>query len=110
MWATDVSYFRVVSCGYYLVAVMYDYFRYIQAHWLRRDITSDSLIEVVLEAVDRTGMDRVPISDRTRLLSDNGPGYVSRAFRDYLGVGIRHILHRPSTLRLTASWSAITRP
>ena len=41
-------------------------------------------------------MNRVPITDRTRLLSDNGPGYVSRAFRDYLGmVGIRHILAAP---------------
>ena len=45
------------------------------------------------DAVDRTGMDQVPIEDRTRLLSDNGPGYVSRAFRDYLGmVGTKHIL------------------
>ena len=53
-------------------------------------MTSDSFIEVVQDAVDRTGMDQVPITDRTRLLSDNGPGYVSRAFRDYLGmVGIR---------------------
>ena len=59
-------------------------------------MTSDSFIEVVQDAVDRTGMDRVPITDRTRLLSDNGPGYVSRAFRDYLGmVGIRHILAAP---------------
>jgi len=34
--------------------------------------------------------------DRTRLLSDNGSGYVSRAFRDYLRlVGIRHILAAP---------------
>ena len=43
-----------------------------------------------------TVMDQVPIEDRTRLLSDNGPGYVSRAFRDYLGmVGIKHILATP---------------
>ena len=36
------------------------------------------------------------MTDRTRLLSDNGPGYVSRAFRDYLGrVGIKHILAAP---------------
>ena len=41
-------------------------------------------------------MDQVPIEDRTKLLSDNGPGYVSRAFRDYLGmVGIKHILATP---------------
>ena len=59
-------------------------------------MTSDSFIEVVQEAVDRTGMDRVPVTDRARLLSDNGPGYVSRAFRDYLSmVGIRHILAAP---------------
>ena len=76
--------------------VMDDYSPFILAHWLQRDMTSDSFIEVVQEAVDRTGMDQVPIEDRTRLLSDNGPGYVSRAFRDYLGmVGIKHILATP---------------
>ena len=46
--------------------------------------------------MDGTGMDQVAVTDRTRLLSDNGPGYVSRAFRDYLRVvGIRHILATP---------------
>ena len=97
MWATDASYFRVVGWGYYyMVTVMDDYSRFILAHRLQRDMTSDSFIEVVQEAVDRTGMDQIPITDRTRLLSDNGPGYVSRAFRDYLGmVGIKHILATP---------------
>ena len=97
MWATDASYFRVVGWGYYyMVTVMDDHSRFILAHRLQRDMTSDSLIEVVQEAVDRTGMDQVPIEDRTRLLSDNGPGYVSRAFRDYLAmVGIKHILATP---------------
>ena len=94
MWATDASYFRVVGWGYYyLVTVMDDYSRFILSHMLQRDMTADSFIEVVQEAVDRTRMDQVPVADRTRLLSDNGPGYVSRAFRDYLGmVGIKHIL------------------
>jgi transposase InsO family protein len=50
----------------------------------------------VQDAVDATGMTGVPVEDRTKLLSDNGPGYVSRAFRDYLRlVGIRHILGFP---------------
>ena len=97
LWATDASYFRVVGWGYcYLVTVMDDYSRFILAHKLQRDMTADSLIEVVQEAVDRTGMTEVPVADRTRLLSDNGPGYVCRAFRDYLRlVGIKHILAAP---------------
>ena len=97
MWATDASYFRVVGWDYYsMVTVMDDYSRFILAHKLQRDMTADFFIEVVQEAVDRTGMDRVPVTDRTRLLSDNGPGYVSRAFRDYLGMlGIKHILATP---------------
>ena len=97
MWATDASYFRVVGWGYYyLVTVLDDYSRFIIAYKLQRDMTSDSFIEVVQEAVDRTGMDQVPVTHRTSLLSDNGPGYVSRAFRDYLGmVGIKHILATP---------------
>ena len=38
----------------------------------------------------------VPGEDRIRLLSDNGPGYVSRLFREYLQlVGIRHVLAAP---------------
>ena len=48
------------------------------------------------ETVDRTGMDQVPATHRTSLLSDNGPGYISRASKDYLGmVGIKHILATP---------------
>lgn len=94
LWATDASYFRVVGWGYYyLVTVMDDYSRFILAWKLQKDMTSDSLIEVVQEAIDATGMTEVPLEDRTRLLTDNGSGYVSRAFRDYLHlVGIRHIL------------------
>ena len=97
MWATDASYFRVVGWGYYyMVTVMDDYSRSILAWKLQLDMTSDSLIQVVQLAIDATGMTEVPLEDRTRLLSDNGSGYVSRAFRDYLGlVGIRHILAAP---------------
>jgi transposase InsO family protein len=97
MWATDASYFRVVGWGYYyLVTVMDDYSRFILGWKLQKDMSASSLIEVVQEAVDATGMTDVPVEDRTRLLSDNGAGYVSRAFRDYLHlVGIGHILAAP---------------
>ena len=97
MWATDASYFRVVGWGfYYMVTVMDDFSRFILAWKLQRDMTSDSFIEVIQDAVDLTGMTEIHLDDRTRLLSDNGPGYVSRAFGDYLRlVGIRHILASP---------------
>jgi len=97
MWATDASYFRVVGWGYYyLVTVMDDYSRFILAWKLQKDMSADSLIEVIQETVDTTDMTDVPVEDRTRLLSDNGAGYVSRSFRDYLNlVGIRHILAAP---------------
>jgi len=97
MWATDASYFRVVGWGYYyLVTVMDDYSRFIIAWRLQRDMSADSLIEVIQEAIDATGMTDVPIKDRTKLLSDNGAGFISRAFRDYLHlVGITHILAAP---------------
>jgi putative transposase len=97
MWATDASYFKVVGWGYYyLVTVMDDYSRFILGWKLQKDMSANSLIEVVQQAVDATGMTDVPVEDRTRLLSDNGSGYVSRAFRDYLNlVGIGHILAAP---------------
>ena len=97
MWATDASYFRVVGWGYYyLVTVMDDYSRFILAWKLQKDMSANSLIEVVQEAVDAIGMTDVPVENRAKLLSDNGAGYVSRAFRDYLHlVGIGHILAMP---------------
>ena len=59
-------------------------------------MTSDSFIEVAQDAVDLTGMTDIPWEHRTRLLSDNGPGYISRSFGDYWRlVGIRHILASP---------------
>jgi transposase InsO family protein len=63
----------VVGWGYYyLVTVMDDYSRFILAWKLQKDMTSGSLMEVVQEAIDATGMTEVPLEDRTRLLTDNG--------------------------------------
>ena len=75
---------------------MDNYSRYILAWNLKRDMTASSLIDVVQRAIDATGMSQVPVKDRTSLLSDNGVGYVSRAFGDCLRlVGIKHILAAP---------------
>ncbi len=97
MWATDGAYLKVPGWGYYyLVTVLDDYSRFILAWRLQPDMTAGSLIEVVQEAVEKTGMTEVPLRDRTSLLSDNGPGYLARAFSRYLRLlGIRHIVSSP---------------
>ena len=97
MWATDGAYLKVMGWGYYyLVTVLDDYSRFILAWRLQSDMTAASLIEVVQEAVEATGMTEVPLRDRTSLLSDNGPGYLSRVFSRYLWLlGIHHIVASP---------------
>jgi putative transposase len=97
MWSTDCSYFKVPGWGYYyLVTVMDDYSRFILGWKMQKDMSANSLIEVVQQAVDATGMTDVPVVDRTKLLSDNGSGYISRAFNDYLHlVDIDHIRSAP---------------
>ena len=79
-----------------MVTGMDDYSRSIPAWKLQLDMTADSLVQVLQPAVDVTGMTGAPLEDRTRLLSEDGPGCVSRAFRDYLDlIGTRHILAAP---------------
>ena len=97
MWATDCSYLKVIGWGYYyLVTVMDDFSRFILAWQLKTDMSANSLIDVTQEAVDLTGMTDVPVEDRTFLLTDNGAGYISRKFDEYLGlVGIKHITAAP---------------
>jgi putative transposase len=97
LWATDCAHLKVISWGwYYLVTVMDDYSRFILAWELKSDMASNSLIDVVQKAVDATGMTDVPVEDRTVLLSDNGAGYLSRQFGEYLRlVGVRHIVASP---------------
>jgi len=97
LWATDCSHIKLFDWGwYYLVTVMDDYSRFILAWELKSNMAAGSLIDVVQKAVDVTGMTDIPVEDRTVLLSDNGAGYVSRQFGEYLRlVGVRHIVSSP---------------
>ena len=86
---------------YYLISVL-DYFsRLILAWELKRDMTAASIGAVVEQAVNFTGMRHVPVQDKTRLLTDNGSGFIAQALEDYLRMqSIRHIRcspHHPQT-------------
>ena len=97
LWASDCCHLRVTYWGwYYLETVMDDFSRFILGWDLKTDMTGGSLEDVVQQAVDFTGMTDVPVEDRTVLLSDNGTGYISQQFNQYLRlVGIRHITASP---------------
>jgi putative transposase len=97
LWASDCCHLRVINWGwYYLVTVIDDFSRFILGWDLKSDMTGGSLEDVMQQAVDFTGMTDVPVEDRTVLLSDNGAGYISHQFNQYLRlVGIRHITASP---------------
>jgi transposase InsO family protein/transposase-like protein len=97
LWQTDFTYLKVVGWGwYYLSTVMDDYSRYILAWRLCRGMSTDEVKETIDEAIQFTGVRHVRIIDRPRLLSDNGPCYVSKAFEEYLGAaGMSHVRCKP---------------
>ena len=85
LWQTDFTYLQVVSWGwYYLSTVLDDYSRYIIAWLLRTSMQASDVTETLDLARAKTGVDRVRVVHRPRLLSDNGPCYVSGELADYL--------------------------
>jgi transposase InsO family protein len=86
MWQTDFTYFRIVGWGwYYLSTVLDDYSRYIIAWTLSPTMGTEDVKDTLDQAVVVTGLDQVQVRHRPRLLSDNGPAYVSGELREYLG-------------------------
>ena len=78
LWQTDFTYLHVVSWGwYYLSTVLDDYSRYILAWTLRTSMGATDVMETLDVARAAAGVERVPVVHRPRLLSDNGPCYVS---------------------------------
>ena len=97
LWQTDFTYLRVIGWGwYYLSTVMDDYSRYLLAWWLSPTMAAADVMETLDEALERTGIESVQVRHRPRLLSDNGPAYVSKDLREYLAErGMTHTRGRP---------------
>jgi transposase InsO family protein len=85
LWQTDFTYFKIVHWGwYYLLTVLDDFSRYIIAWKLCKSMAADDVKDVLDMAIKRTGITHVSVYQRTRLLSDNGPCFISSSLRDYL--------------------------
>ena len=86
LWQTDFTQFKVVGWGwYYLCTVLDDFSRYILSWKLTTTMSTTDVQDTLDIALERTGVTQVKVKHRPRLLSDNGPCYVSKALRDYLG-------------------------
>ena len=86
MWQTDFTYFRIINWGwYYLSTVLDDFSRYIIAWKLSPTMGASDVTETLDQALAITGVDQVKVKHRPRLLSDNGPAYLSGELRQYLG-------------------------
>jgi len=85
LWQTDFSYFKIVSWGwYYLCTVLDDFSRYILSWRLTPTMSTDDVEQTLDLALEKTGVTEVQVRHRPRLLSDNGPCYISKQLKEYL--------------------------
>jgi transposase InsO family protein len=97
MWQTDFTYFKIIGWGwYYLSTVLDDYSRYIIAWRLCTSMSASDVSDTLDDALSFTGLDEVKINHKPRLLSDNGPCYISGELAGYLEEnGLSHTRGRP---------------
>ena len=85
LWQTDFTYFKITGWGwYYLSTVLDDYSRYIVSWKLRTSMAAEDVKATLDAALAKTDVDQVKVRHRPRLLSDNGPCYISKELSEYL--------------------------
>ena len=68
---------------------------------------ANDVMDTLNEALDFTGLDEVKVKHKPRLLSDNGPCYLSRDLADYLAAnGMTHSRVKPYHPQTRARLSA----
>lgn len=97
LWQTDFTYLKVIHWGwYYLSTVMDDYSRYILAWRLCSGMSANDVKMTIDEAIAVSGVQHVYVRHRPRLLSDNGPCYISGELKQYLAdQGLTHTRGKP---------------
>ena len=94
---TDFTYLRVVGWGwFYLSSVLDDFSRYILAWKLCTTMTATDVSDTLALALQESGLERVRVNQRPRLLSDNGPSYLSAQLGAWLAAqGMTHTRGKP---------------
>ncbi len=89
-WHIDIAYVNVAGTFYYLCTVLDGYSRLI-VHWEIRERMREQEVEIILQRAK----ERYP-SARPRIISDNGPQFIAREFKDYIRLmGMTHVRTSP---------------
>ncbi len=85
MWQTDFTYCKIIGWGwYYLSTVLDDFSRFIIAWRLCATMSARDVSDTLDEALQFTGLNQFKVKHKPRLLSDNGPSYISSELAQYL--------------------------
>jgi len=85
MWQTDFTYLKVIGWGwFYLSTILDDFSRYIIAWKLCTGMAASDVQDTLNLALEETRLDHANVVHRPRLLSDNGPCYISGELADWL--------------------------
>ncbi|MBT6246005.1 MAG: transposase, partial [Gammaproteobacteria bacterium] len=85
LWQTDFTYFRIVGWGwYFLSTILDDFSRYIICWRLTTTMASSDVTDTLQDALEVTGLKQARVHHKPRLLSDNGPCYVSGELKRWL--------------------------
>lgn len=97
LWQTDFTYLKIIGWGwFYLSTVLDDYSRYIITWKLCTGMAASDVQNTLDQALAETGLDQANVVHRPRLLSDNGPCYISGELADYLqNKGMSHTRGAP---------------
>jgi len=97
LWQTDFTYLKITGWGwYYLSTVLDDFSRYIVAWKLCATMCADDVTATLDLALAASGLDRVTVVQRPRLLSDNGSSYVAGDLARWLeDMGMEHVRGAP---------------
>jgi transposase InsO family protein len=97
LWQTDFTYIKIQGWGwYYLGTVLDDYSRYVICWRLFTGMAADDVKVLLDEAVALTGVAGVPVRHRPRLLSDNGPCYISKDLAEWMVANeMKHVRGKP---------------
>lgn len=97
MWQTDFTYCKIIGWGwYFLSTVLDDFSRFIIAWRLCTTMSAHDVSDTLDDALRFTGLDQIKIKHKPRLLSDNGPSYISGELAKYFDEqGMSHTRGKP---------------